>query len=204
PLVCTMNVTLVTEAARHLFDWSHAAYDEAVQSVGPGSDGLLLLPYLSGERTPNLPNGCGMFHGITTKNFTEAHIARAAMEGVTLGLGYGLQRLRELGMAPQEIRLTGGGSLSPGWRQICADVFGVPVVGLAGGEGGGLGAAMQAAWQYVQNRGENCPLDELASRLVKCDESTRALPVAASTEIYRDLLERTGRLRAVLSGSNLL
>jgi xylulokinase len=194
PLVCTMNVTLVTEAARHLFDWSHEKCDEAVRSVAPGSDGLLLLPYLSGERTPNLPHGCGVLHGMTTANFTAPHLVRAAMEGVTLGLGYGLRRLRELGVAPAEIRLTGGGSLSPCWRQICADIFGVPVVGLASGEGGGLGAALQAAWQY----GREGSMDDLVSRLVKCDEDTRAMPDAENTPVYGELLERVERIRKAL------
>ena len=204
PLVCTMNVTLVTEAARHLFGWSHAACDEAVKSVRPGCDGLLLLPYLSGERTPNLPDGCGVLHGITTANFTPAHLVRAAMEGVTLGLGYGLQRLRELGVAPAEIRLTGGGSLSPAWRQICADIFGVPVVGLASGEGGGLGAALQAAWQYSRLRGEDGAMSALVSRFVKCDESARALPGGDAVEIYRGLLERAALLRNALTDRQLL
>lgn len=200
PLVCTMNVTLVTETVRHLFGWDHAACDEAIRSVKPGSDGLLLLPYLTGERTPNLPRGCGVFHGLTTTNFTAPHLARAAMEGVTLGLGYGLQRLRTLGVSPTEIRLTGGGSLSPVWRQICADVFETPVVGLATGEGGALGAAIQAASQAEGGSGES--ISALAARLVRCDESTRAVPAADSP--YAGLIERSKRLRAALSDSALL
>src|SRR5258708_39992605 len=68
-------------------------------------------------------------------------MARAAFEGVTLGLGYGLARFRQLGMHPAEIRLTGGGSNSRLWRQMCADVFGVPTVCLQSGEGAGLGGA---------------------------------------------------------------
>jgi xylulokinase len=200
PLVCTMNVTLVTEAARRLFDWDHEAFDTAVKSVKPGCEGLLLLPYLAGERTPNLPGGCGVFHGLTSANFTAAHLARATMEGVTLGLGYGLRRLHELGVVPREIRLTGGGSRSAVWRQVCADVFGVPVVGLSSGEGGGLGAALQVAWQYA--RGET--MEALTSRLVTCDESTRVEPDAGSAEIYNDLLEKSVRLRSALVSGNLL
>jgi xylulokinase len=75
---------------------------------------------------------------------TPGHLARAAMEGVTLGLAYGLRRLRALGVTPTEIRLTGGGSKSAAWRQICADVFGCRVVTLAEAEGAALGAAIQA------------------------------------------------------------
>jgi len=144
PLVCTMNVTVATEAARNLFGWSHAQLEEAIRTVPPGSDGLLFLPYLQGERTPNLPRGTGVFHGLTTRTMTPAHMARATMEGVTLGLAYGLHRMRTLGIAPTEIRLTGGGSKSAIWRQICADVFGCRVVTLAESEGAALGAAIQA------------------------------------------------------------
>jgi xylulokinase len=144
PLVCTMNVTVATEAARNLFGWSHAQLEEAVRSVPPGADDLLFLPYLQGERTPNLPRGTGVFHGLTTHTMTPAHMARATMEGVTLGLLYGLHRMRTLGISPTEIRLTGGGSKSAIWRQICADVFGCRVVTLAESEGAALGAAIQA------------------------------------------------------------
>ena len=144
PLVCTMNVTVATEAARKLFGWSHAQMEEAIASVPAGADGLLFLPYLQGERTPNLPRGTGVFHGLTTRTMTPAHLARATMEGVTLGLAYGLQRMRTLGISPTEIRLTGGGSKSTIWRQICADVFRCRVVTLAESEGAALGAAIQA------------------------------------------------------------
>jgi len=144
PLVCTMNVTVATEAARNLFGWTHAQLDDAIRSVPPGADGLLFLPYLQGERTPNLPRGTGVFHGLTTRTMTPAHMARATMEGVTLGLAYGLQRMRTLGIAPTEIRLTGGGSKSAVWRQICADVFNCRVATLTESEGAALGAAIQA------------------------------------------------------------
>ena len=144
PLVCTMNVTVATEAARHLFGWSHEQLEAAIRTVPPGADGLLFLPYLQGERTPNLPRGTGVFHGLTTRTMTPAHMARATMEGVTLGLAYGLKRMRELGITPTEIRLTGGGSKSAIWRQICADVFNCRVLTLAESEGAALGAAIQA------------------------------------------------------------
>ena len=144
PLVCTMNVTVATEAVRHLFGWTHAQLEDAIRTVPPGADGLLFLPYLQGERTPNLPSGTGVFHGLTTRTMTPPHMARATMEGVTLGLAYGLHRMRTLGIAPTEIRLTGGGSKSAVWRQICADVFGCRVVTLAESEGAALGAAVQA------------------------------------------------------------
>lgn len=202
PLVCTMNVTLVTELVREMFDWDHSAFNDRVASIPAGADGLLLLPYLTGERTPNLPDGCGVLHGLTTRNFTPAHLARAAVEGVTLGLGYGLQRFRELGVTPTEIRLTGGGSNSPAWRQVCADVFGVPVVCLQTGEGAGLGAALQAAWTFDREQGSDASLADLADSVVKVDPSTRAEP--RDSAVHREQLGRMRDLRNALTRSNLL
>jgi xylulokinase len=158
PLVCTMNVTVATEQVRKMFGWSHEELEHQIASVGAGAGNLLFLPYLTGERTPNLPKGTGVLHGLTTDNMEPASIARATMEGVTLGLGYGLNRFRSLGIQPTEIRLTGGGSKSGIWRQICADVFGVPIVCLESSEGAALGAAIQAAYASLITNGEQAYL----------------------------------------------
>ena len=144
PLVCTMNVTVVTEQVRELFSLDIESLEELVSSTQPGAGGLCFLPYLNGERTPNLPNGTGVLHGMRIDNLTPANMARAAMEGAALGLAYGLNRFRGMGLKPSEIRLTGGGSNSAQWRQIAADVFNVPVVPLDTAEGAGLGSAIQA------------------------------------------------------------
>lgn len=204
PLACTMNVTLVTELTRSLFsDWSHDQYAAAAASIPAGSDGLLLLPYLAGERTPNLPRGSGVLHGITTKNFTPAHIARAAIEGVTLGLAYGLDRFRALGVNPTEIRITGGGTKSSFWRQLCADVFGVPTVCLTSSEGAALGGAIQAAWAAGGDH-STAALHALCKRLVTLDESTHCTPDPKNIATYQELLERANKLRTALGTSGLL
>lgn len=187
PLVCTMNVTVVTERIREMFGWDHRKLEAAIKSVPAGADGLLLLPYLNGERTPNLPNGTGVLHGMRTTNTTPAHFARAAVEGATLGLAYGLKRFRELGMAPKEIRLTGGGSRSPVWRQIAADAFGCPVVTLTTSEGAALGAAIQAAFAQADGK---LGYENLCSRLVKRDEMTRCAPNRRNRDRYAAQLER--------------
>ncbi|MFT4175900.1 MAG: xylulokinase [Luteolibacter sp.] len=195
PLACTMNVTLVTEAVRDLFQWDHAGFEQALSSVPAGADGLLLLPYLTGERTPNLPTGHGVLRGITPKNLTAAHLARASIEGVTLGLAYGLQRFRELGISPTEIRLTGGGSNSGAWRQLCADIFEVPVVTLESAEGAGLGAALQAAWQVANESGDTRAISDFVAAYVRCDESTHVTPNPEAAAIYRDLTKQSDDLR---------
>lgn len=204
PLACTMNVTLVTELTRKLFEgWSHDKYDAETAKIPAGSEGLLLLPYLAGERTPNLPRGCGILHGISVKNLTAAHLARASMEGVTLGLAYGLERFRALGVAPTEIRLTGGGSQSPLWRQLCADIFGVPTVCLTSSEGAALGGAIQAAWASGRDYSDKA-LHSLCDRLVTLDESTRCTPDTSKTAVYKSLLEKANTLRKALSSANLI
>ena len=161
-------------------------------------------PYLTGERTPDLPNSTGVFHGLTLTNFTAPHMARAAFEGVTLGLGYGLARFRELGMHPAEIRLTGGGSNSRLWRQMCADVFGVPTVCLQSGEGAGLGGAIQAGWVWNNEQGSGATLAEICERLVQADETSRNEPDANASEVYSDALNRTSEIRKAFSEAKLI
>jgi xylulokinase len=200
PLVCTMNVTVATEAVRHLFGWSHAELEAAISTVPPGADGLLFLPYLQGERTPNLPKGTGTFHGLTTRNMTPAHLARATMEGVTLGLAYGLKRMRTLGITPTEIRLTGGGSKSAVWRQICADVFGCRVVTLAESEGAALGAAIQALASVETGKS----IASWSNDLVQLNSADTTEPQVRSGFDYPTALEKLTALTNTLAERSFL
>jgi len=204
PLVCTMNVTVATEQVRKMFGWDLGQLESMVTGAPSGAGGIVFLPYLVGERTPNLPNGVGVFHGLTTANMAPAHLARATMEGVTLGLAYGLNRFRSLGIKPSEIRLTGGGSKSRIWRQICADIFRIPVVCLATAEGAALGAAMHGAWvdHLVNNKSAN--LVQLLEVAVKLDESSRAVPAPATAALYQDTYNRFKGLTQRLATGGLL
>ena len=190
PLVCTMNVTVATENVRKLFNWDIGQLNAAAAAAPAGAAGITFLPYLAGERTPNLPHGVGVFHGLTTTNMTPSNLARATMEGVTLGLAYGLNRFRSLGIKPSEIRLTGGGSKSQIWRQICAGIFRIPVVCLATAEGAALGAAMHGAWveHLVNNKAAN--LVKLLEPVVKLDESSRAEPKQETADLYQETYSR--------------
>lgn len=197
PLLCTMNVTVATELFRTMFSWDHTRMDQAIMSVAPGADGLLFLPYLQGERTPNLPGGCGVLHGMNSSNTTAAHIARAVMEGVTLGMAYGLRRMEQLGVRPDVIRLTGGGRKSPVWRQICADIFDRPVVVPRSAEGAALGAAIQALataqGDTVAGLAGRCAPIESTSRLEPRNDFTYG-PVLERHNFLRDLLFARDRL----------
>ncbi|RRJ97569.1 xylulokinase [Opitutaceae bacterium TAV4] len=188
PLLCTMNVTTVTEQVRALFGYDHAALDAAIADAPAGAGGLLLLPYLAGERTPNVPAGSGTFLGLNNKTFNAPHLARASMEGVTMGMNYGLLRLAKLGVKAKEIRVTGGGGKSRVWRQIMADIFGVPVVGMVEDEGAALGGALQAAWALDLREGRNkTTLAELTGAVVAVNETTRCEPNAQNLGRYRKL-----------------
>ena len=191
PLVCTMNVTVLTEKTRGLFSWELPELEKQINNTPAGADGLMFLPYLHGERTPNLPNGKAVLYGLTDANMTPAHMARAAMEGVTLGLAYGMKRFGDLGESPTEVRLTGGGSNSPAWRQIVADACGAASVCLQTSEGASLGAALQAAACHAGGGTfDHDGLESLTSRLVRLDESSRCEPNTDNQAAYAEQMTR--------------
>jgi xylulokinase len=186
PLLCTMNVTLATEMVRTDFDLTHEQFAAEAAKAPAGSDGLLLLPYLEGERTPNVPHGTGVWLGAHRKTFTAAHFARAAMEGVTLGMNYGLRRLRQLGVKPRQIRVTGGGAKSKLWRQIMADVFDAEVVTVKVSEGAAYGAALQALWCWRLQRGERVKISDITDAFVRLNKPETARPAKAEVSVYRE------------------
>jgi xylulokinase len=200
PLLCTMNVTVATEMVRRAFGWDFKERDRQAASVGAGSGGLLLVPYLEGERTPNVPDGTGVFLGANARAFSPAALLRAAMEGATLGMNYGLNRLRALGVKPRQIRVTGGGAQSAPWRQIMADVFGCEVVGMKTAEGAAYGAALQAWWCLDLAKGRRTRISDLTDRFVETDPRTAARPRAEAVRRYRDLQAIQDRAATDLAG----
>jgi xylulokinase len=187
PLLCTMNVTVATEMVRDDFGMDHAEFERTAAKAPAGCEGLLLLPYLEGERTPNVPDGTGVYFGVNKKTFQAGHFARATMEGVTLGMNYGLRRLAELGVKPTQIRATGGGSKSRLWRRIMADVFNAEVVTLKVSEGAAYGAALQALWCWGLQAGEKTGIQEITDRYVQLNDKERTVPDARSAAIYSRL-----------------
>jgi xylulokinase len=118
----------------------------AAADVAPGSDGLLFLPYLTGERSPHPdPLARAAFVGLTVGH-DRRHLTRAVLEGVAFGLRDGLDQMIAAGMpAPSQIRASGGGTASPLWRQILADVLGAELATVSTTEGAAYGAAMLGA-----------------------------------------------------------
>jgi xylulokinase len=135
------------------------AYDllaAAAGHVAAGCEGLIFLPYLTGERTPHPdPRARGVFFGLTRRH-TKAHLTRAVLEGVTYGLRDSVELMRGLGIQPGEVVVSGGGARSPLWRQMLADNFETPVVTVSATEGSAYGAALLAGvgakvWPTVED-----------------------------------------------------
>lgn len=201
PLLCTMNVTVATEMVRNDFEMDHAAFEKTAAKAPPGSAGLVLLPYLEGERTPNVPDGTGVFFGVRPATFTAAHFARAAMEGVTLGMNYGLRRLAALGVKAKQIRATGGGANSKLWRQIMADIFNAEVVTLKVGEGAAYGAALQALWCWRNQQGEKVSIDAVTDEFVALNLAQTTTPKKANVAAYAELQALQDELSRALRGA---
>ncbi|MDD5707553.1 MAG: xylulokinase [Kiritimatiellae bacterium] len=199
PLVCTMNVTVATEQARQLLGLGLAEFDAEVAKAPAGAEGLLLLPYFNGERTPPLPRARASFSGLSSANCTRPNFCRAAMEGATLGLRYGLEVLRRQGIEANEIRLVGGGAKSAIWRRIVAGVFGTTVVCPAAPEAGAMGAAIQALWCLAKRNGHPVPLADLTARHVTLDETTRVAPDAGEARRYNEIYARYLQLNDALA-----
>jgi xylulokinase len=146
PLVCTLNAARVLDAAATMLRVDHAELSALALSAPPGADGLVLVPYLEGERTPNRPHATGAVHGLTLRTSTPAHLARAAVEGMLCALADGLDAMIAQGMTVNRVILVGGGARSEAVRRIAPTVFGRPVLVPPLGEYVADGAARQAAW----------------------------------------------------------
>ncbi len=148
PLLCTMNVTNTTERLKPLLRLSNKSLETLAGRAPAGSDGLIFLPFIDGERVPVLPLASGVVFGLNRLTFDPAHLARAVIEGTVLNLGYGFARMRSLGLRPAEIRATGGGANSRLWLQVIADAFQTPVVKTVEPEAAAYGAALQSIWSF--------------------------------------------------------
>jgi xylulokinase len=189
PLVCTMNCTVATESVARAFGFDSRDGDAVLAGTRPGADGIGMLPFFNGERTPDLPRARASFHGLGVDNFTRANAYRAAMEGATYALRNGFELLRAAGLQFSSIRLTGGGSRSAAWRQMVADVFNLPVEVPSEQEGAAFGAALQALWACTTS-GTQADLHDLAAAHVRLGVDLGARPDPAAVAAYRAPYER--------------
>jgi xylulokinase len=146
PLAVTLNGARVLDAAGRMLGVDHAGLADLALSAPRGAGGLVLVPYLEGERTPNKPTSTGALHGLTLATSTPSHLARAAVEGLLNGLADGLAGLTALGTRVDSVSLIGGGAQSEAVRRCATSVFGMDIAVPAPGEYVADGAARQAAW----------------------------------------------------------
>ncbi|SSC23515.1 Xylulokinase, partial [Klenkia terrae] len=184
PLVCTLNAARVLDAAAAMLRVSLDELADLALSAPAGADGLGLVPYLEGERTPDLPHATGSVHGLTLRTSTPAHWARAAVEGLLCGLADGIDALVAQGATVDRVLLVGGGARSRAVQEIAPAVFGRPVAVPAPGEAVADGAARQAAWVLT---GELPGWVGAETRTVEAD------PTPAVRERYAEGRDRTDR-----------
>jgi xylulokinase len=146
PLVCTLNAARVLSATAALLGVGLGGLDDLALSAPPGAEGVVLVPYFEGERTPNRPDATAQLAGLRLHNTTPANLARAAVEGMLCGLADGLDALRDQGVAVDRILLIGGGARSRAVQAVAPSLLDAPVLVPPAGEYVADGAARQAAW----------------------------------------------------------
>ena len=196
PLVCTMNATNVVSQMLQVLDKTIEDIDPALAATNPGADGIMFLPFLNGERTPDLPTAQGSIFGLSATNFTAANLLRSTIEGVTFGILNGLVLVLQ-GKAAQMIQVIGGGSRSREWRQMLADAAGATVQVPLEEEAGCLGAAMQAMYAYAHAKGKETTLSALSENLVRVDADKTLSPRPEKFHEYRIAWERYNAILAV-------
>ncbi len=181
--------------AQHMNIDAYELIAREADTVGPGSEGLLFLPYLSGERTPHPdPLARGAFVGLTVRH-TKAHMARAVLEGVSYGLRDSLEIMKSMGVSIGNVRCSGGGAKSSVWRQIQADVFNYPLSTIAIDEGPALGVALLAG----VGAGIYGDIEEACSAVVKV--SRGASVIEENARVYEEYYRVYGELYPALKAT---
>jgi xylulokinase len=182
PLVCTLNAARILDSACQMLGKTHDEIAQLALSAEPGANGLTLLPYFEGERTPNRPNATGVLTGMNINNSNPADIARAMIEGMLSGLADAVDSLVALGVNVERILLIGGAAKNPAVPVIASALFGREVLVPPAGEYVANGAAKQAAWALLGQM----PQWDLGH--VQHQSST---PTPGVMEKYRALKEKT-------------
>jgi xylulokinase len=146
-----MNCTVAIEEFREFFNIDLKTLEAEAAKSPIGANGIVMLPFFNGERTPNLPNGRASICGITQGNFERENLLRASLESAIFGMKIGLERFTSLGYKAKEIRLAGGGSKNPLWQNMAANIMNLPVRVPKNTEAAALGAAIQGLWCFLNN-----------------------------------------------------
>lgn len=185
PLLCVMNATGVLGEVAAGFGTDVESLTRAAAGVEPGARGLRFLPYLAGERVPDLPHASGTLEGLRAGNLRPAVVFRAALEGVSLNLAWGVERLRALGLAVDRVRLVGGGARNELWASILADALDAHVEPCEEPESAALGAALQAVWVRARAADGRADLSALCAPFIGLARAVR--PDPARVERYAEL-----------------
>jgi xylulokinase len=183
PLVATVNAARVLDVTARLLGVDAAGFSAFALAAPPGADGLTLLPYLDGERSPNRPSANGVLRGLTSSNTTPQNLARAAVEAVLCSLADAIDYLRACGITPGRVVLIGGAARSAAIRALAPGIFAMPVTVPEAGEYVALGAARQAAWALAASSGSGA-LPDWPARPAETYEGT---PVPEVRERYAAL-----------------
>lgn len=189
PLLCVMNMTGVAEAVRNASGLDHGELTRRAAAEQPGAGGLMWMPFLCGERVPDLPQARGALLGMGPSALEPGPLYRAALEGTSLNLAAGAARMRELGLTLEQLSLVGGAARNPLWARILANALDLPVTPLEEPETAALGVALQAAWALAGSRGERLELGALAHRFAG-GGGPPIEPDASWRSAYAALLER--------------
>jgi xylulokinase len=184
PLVCTLNAARILDAATRILGKTHDEVGALALTAKPGANGLSLLPYFEGERTPNRPDATGVFAGMNLTNSNPADIARAMIEGMLCGLVDAVDALEQLGVSINRVLLIGGAAKNPAISSIASSLFGREVLIPQPGEYVADGAARQAAWALSGDA--NPPQWNLGEVT-----SARAAHTPDVVTRYRELRDRT-------------
>ncbi len=184
PLVCTLNAARILDAATRILGKTHDEIGALALTAHAGANGLSMLPYFEGERTPNRPTATGVFAGMNLSNSNPADIARAMIEGMLCGLVDAVDALEKLGVSINRVLLIGGAAKNPAIATIASSLFGREVLLPQPGEYVADGAVRQAAWAL--SGGANPPLWNMGD--VASAQSAHTPDVVAR---YRELRDKT-------------
>ena len=154
PIAVTLNAARILSTTAGLLNVDFDELARLALKAPSGSDGLVLVPYFEGERTPNLPHAKASLHGMSIASTTRENLARAAIEGMLCGLNAGLQALSALGIEGKRLLLVGGAAQNAAVHEVAKTVFNLPIEIPVPGEYVADGAAVQAAWALTGDRPE--------------------------------------------------